>query len=288
MCYKKAKQEPFFKRKEKMTMHWDIERNTIEKLFVNGENIIQPWGVETADSSAFFSLEDGFGYRYSVLHHSIEYTDTTCSMKMVVSMKEGKWELTIEDAIVDATKISRRVHLLCLEDSYFMDFVMRFRFSNAFFSKAYIADKVYTHKNTNIYYQYPVDTASLEGERYNVNITVKDSVCSPHMKPHMYVRDNDGEWVVHARMIPQQWQKEVIKLCNNWAKTRPLPQCISRPLLAIPSVREALWYRGERGPFTGKVMRRIQPLACPLVQMKAGEELMWDIEMTIQEKERIK
>lgn len=30
------------------------------------ESIIYPWGVETADSDGFFSLEQGVGYRYRV------------------------------------------------------------------------------------------------------------------------------------------------------------------------------------------------------------------------------
>ena len=38
-------------------LNWEIENNVIQKLFYNNQNIIKPWGFETADSSAFFSLE---------------------------------------------------------------------------------------------------------------------------------------------------------------------------------------------------------------------------------------
>ena len=40
-------------------MYFEVKENTIAKLFCDEENIILPWGVETADDSSFFSLEKG-------------------------------------------------------------------------------------------------------------------------------------------------------------------------------------------------------------------------------------
>ena len=48
-------------------IHWKIKNNTIHQLFADKSNLIFPWGIETADSSAFFSMEEGVGYRYRVL-----------------------------------------------------------------------------------------------------------------------------------------------------------------------------------------------------------------------------
>lgn len=109
-------------------MHWKVESNCISKLYCGGRNIIVPWGIETADSSAFFSLEDGFGYRYQQEEHTIEQSSTSHSQRCVVSMKEGKWELCTRDQIESNTVITRHAILTCLEDSYLMDFVMQFWF----------------------------------------------------------------------------------------------------------------------------------------------------------------
>jgi hypothetical protein len=52
-------------------MQWHISHGVIDGVYVGGINIIYPWGIETADRSAFFSLERGVGYRYTVLSEEI-------------------------------------------------------------------------------------------------------------------------------------------------------------------------------------------------------------------------
>ncbi len=262
-------------------MHWATSDNTISQLLVDGIDLIKPWGIETADSSAFFSLEDGFGYRYTVIEEDGISSAHRFQKRMVVEMREGLWELTLDDCIVEPGRIARRAHLRCLRDSYFMDFVMRFRFRKELFTRATISNRHFEHRNTNIYHQYPVNTASLHGEHFSTNIDITNSQVPTGMEPMMYVRDHEDEWVVHARMLPTRADKEVIKLCNPWAKTRPIPQVVSRPLLKLPLVRDALWYRGEKGPFSGRIMRRLNPLACPLVKLHAGEELEWNAECVL-------
>lgn len=260
-------------------MQLKVKKNTIYELFADDENIILPWGIETADSHAFFSLEDGFGYRYQVLEHETVVKDNFFQCSMVVQMPEGKWKLQTEDTIVSDTKIKRLASLTCLEDSYFIDFVLRFQFPKNLFSHAKIAEHTYTHQDTNVYYQYPVNEATLTGEKYGVKIQVKQCRCPEAFRPHMYVRDeNGGGWVVHARMIPSISDKQVIKLCNPWAMSRPLPQFLSRCLLSIPGVKKSLWYRGERDPYTNRILRRLNLNAFPLVKVKKGETLVWECE----------
>jgi len=263
-------------------MKWKIENNCISKLDVKGDNLILPWGMETADSSAFFSLEDGVGYRYQMISREVDHTDQHYRGCYVVQMVEGKWKLNIEDKILSEHSLHRTAKLLCLEDSHFMDFVMRFRFKKSYFPFAMIDGKKFQHANTNIYYQYPVREASLEGEKYQITLNVEEVQCPESLSPYMYVRDHEDEWVVHARMLPVNWDKEVVKLCNPWAKTRPLPQVLSNFLLAVPAIKKSLWYRGEKKPFTNRIMRRINPLACPIVKLKQGEELLWKVKVEIQ------
>lgn len=257
-------------------MKWFIERGTISKLFKDGENIIYPWGFETADSSAFFSLEEGIGYRHEILEKSINTTDISFNAQYVVRMKEGLWKLEIEDEIHSSNRISRKAILTCLEKSCFMDFVLRFRFRKSFYPIAKIAGKEIPHKNSNIYHQYPVLEAALPP---NLHLRVVDYCNSKQLSPFMYVRDLNDEWIVHARMLPCKWNKEVIKLCNAWAKTKPLPQMISKPLLAVDPIRNALWYRPERKPFTNKILKRINPSAIPIATLAKGEILNWHVEV---------
>jgi len=267
-------------------MKWKIKKNVIAKLFHKNINIIEPWGFETADSSAFFSLEEGIGYRYDVIDSQSSGCQNKFSGSQTVKMQEGKWKLNFNDEIIDQSNINRTVKIECLEDSYFMDFVMRFRIKKEFVKYAVINDKKIFHKNSNIYHQYPVDHLYLKGIDgiFNIIIKIKDSIIPDGLSPFMYVRDRGNEWIIHARMLPQVHDKTVIKLCNNWYKTKPIPQFLSKFLLLNSKIKNNLWYRGEFSPFKSKILRFINPAAFPMVKLKKGTKLMWDIDFQIIDK----
>jgi hypothetical protein len=263
---------------------WKIKNNVIYELYFQNNNIINPWGFETADSSAFFSLEKDVGWRYKKLLEEYKYGEIDNKAHIITQMKEGKWELFVNDKINENTVI-RKVEAITLEDSYFMDFVLRYRFKKEFIEYAKIADKIYYHNNTNIYYQYPVDRVFLKGKYFDINISTEDSIVSDKMQPVMYVRDNRDEWVVHIRMIPKKWDKEVIKICTRWAGTRPLPQKLSNVLLKWKWLRKQLWYRGERQPYKCRLFRKfINPCAFGMVKIKKGSKLMWKAKLEIIDK----
>jgi hypothetical protein len=263
-------------------MYWEIENGVISKLFVQGENIINPWGFETADSSAFFSLEEGVGWRYQLLEKQINYDNKKFIANLEIKMKEGRWKLFIRDEIENENLLIRYVEAECLEDTVFMDFVMRFRFKKSFIDYALISNKKIYHNNTNIYYQYPVDNVLLKGSKFDVKINIVDSLVPLKMKPVMYVRDNHGEWVVHVRMIPKKADKEVIKICTKWASTRPLPQLLSNMLLKSPKLKKFLWYRGEFAPFNSNILLKLfNPSAFPMVKIEKGSKLMWKVKVEI-------
>jgi hypothetical protein len=262
-------------------LSWKIDKNVIAELFYEGQNIINPWGFETADSSAFFSLEKGVGWRAKKIAESYVFDERHFEARVTALMKEGKWALSIDDTLSDNV-IIRKVEAITLKDSVFMDFVMRFRFKKEFIEYAEIADRRYYHHNTNVYYQYPVNRVYLQGKGFGIEISVLDQIVPEKMEPVMYVRDHKDEWVVHVRMVPKSWDKEVIKICTAWAGTRPLPQFISRTLLAVKSIKEALWYRGERAPFKSRIVRRLlNPAAFGMVRIPKGSKLMWHVKMEI-------
>ncbi len=262
-------------------LRWEIINNTIARLYYNHQNIIKPWGIETADSSAFFSLEKDVGYRYKTLQQSIHHGTHTFCADIKTKMREGQWHLQVSDKITDAHNIIRRAEAVCLEDSYFMDFVMRFRFKKKFIKHAEIADKKIIHNNTNVYNQYPVNKVVLQGSDYKIKIDITNSTVPEKMKPFMYVRDADDEWVVHVRMLPEDWDKEIIKVCNRWAQTRPLPLWMSRVILNIPSLKKHLWYRNEVNPYKNPVLKRMNLNAFPMVKLLKGDCLMWEVNFNI-------
>jgi hypothetical protein len=265
-----------------MSISWEIDKNVISRLMVDNVNIIHPWGFETADSSAFFSLEEGIGWRYKILEETYSSDDKRYEANIITKMKEGKWQLSIKDEIKDANQVIRMVEAECLEDTIFMDFVMRFRFKKEPIEYALISGQKIVHKDTNVYYQHPVNNVFLKGKEFDVNVDIIDSSVPSKMKPVMYVRDNKGEWVVHVRMLPEAFDKEVIKICTRWAATRPLPQIISKQLLKLTSLKEFLWYRGEFSPNNNTLLlKAFNPSAFPMVRVKKGTKLMWKVKVEI-------
>lgn len=260
-------------------MKFVIKNNVIWSLEFNDENFIKPFGIETSDTSSFFSLESNVGYRYNEIEEKCNYNNLYYEYEKTIEMHDGKWKLHgVEE--IDGNRLVRTAKVICLEDSYFIDFVMRFRVKKDYFNFAYISDRQIPHMCTNVYYQYPVDYVHLDG-KYKVDIKVIDCKVPVKMAPYMYVRDHEDEWVIHARMLPQDSERKVIKLCNSFCKTRPIPQWMTNILCSNEKVYDYLKYHNERTPYTNKIMRRISPNAFPLVLVKKGEELSWTIEMTI-------
>lgn len=268
-----------------MKLNWDIDKNVISKLYVNGNNIIYPWGFETADSSAFFSLEEGIGWRYKSIKEEFHYNNTKFEANIITQMKEGKWALEVVDEINIENEVIRMVKAECLEDTYFMDFVMRFRFKKEWFNYAKISDKTIYHKKSNIYHQYPVNVVQLIGDKLDLKVSIIDSIVPTKMEPVMYVRDSGDEWVVHVRMLPKIYDKEVIKICTKWAQTRPLPRWLTHIILKNKKLKKYLWYRGELSPSTKGIFLKIfNPSAYPMTEIEKGTKLMWKVRTKLNEK----
>ncbi len=249
---------------KKDKIHIIFKEGCIDKLFVNNQNIIKTWGFETADMSSFFSVSGG-GYRNKILKKTTNISDTRHAADLIVQMHGGTWKLNIDEEI-KGNKIIREHQLTTLEDSWVMDFVSRFQFKKEFFDKAVIDDREYIHKNTNIYYQYHVNEARLIGKDFNVIVRTKEAISTDKFKLYTYVRDFNDVWVVHARLMPKEWDREIIKICRSWYN-KAIPQCISEILLSSGTIRDFLWYRGE------KKQANFPLNAYALVKLKKGEKL---------------
>jgi hypothetical protein len=250
-----------------------FENGCIDKLLVGHQNIIEKWGFETADSASFFSLSSG-GYRHKILEENIDIEkNSENKADLIVQMRDGKWKLGIHEKL-NGNIIIRDHQLVTLEDSWFMDFVSRFQFRKEFFDKVIIAGRELRHRKTNLYYQYPVDEVKLIGKDFDIVVRVKEVVTAGKFGLNMYARDFEDVWVVHARLMPKVWDKEVVKICRSWYN-KAIPQWMSRILLSSDKVKDYLWYRGER-------KQANFPLnAYALVRLKEGEKLRLTTETEI-------
>ncbi len=262
-------------------LEFNIRKQVLCELFLDKNNIIFPWGFETSDSWSFYSMEDGLGYRYDekVLNEKIEVNKY--NRESEIYMREGSIDLKIEDHL-EKNCIIRSAQSVCLEDTYLLDYVLRFRFKKRLFKYALIGNEKIEHKNQNIYHQYPVDCIRLVGEDLSLNIGIEESIVPDKMAPFMYVRDQKDEWVIHARMLPVTHDKTVIKLCNSWYKTKPIPSSVSKLILSSKRIKKYLMYRGEKGPyFKFPLMRFVNPNAFPLVFLKKDTQLKWKVRAEI-------
>ena len=248
----------------------------LRELSLNGQNIIRPWGVEFADSSTFYSLEDGFGYRYELLEHQESNGSLSHEIYQLIRLREGLVRLELTEFLAGPREFHRTCTLTCIEDTTLMDFVLRYRFLAAKFPRGYIAGHELPFAGSCVYHQYPVDTAAIGNDNYSICVEVVGKTVPKSMRGYIYLRDGEDAWVLHVRMLPSTWEKEVIKLCSRWFGTRPLPQWVSAPLLRTPRVKEALWYRGERRPWRNRVACIFSPNAYPMVRLKKTEVLQWD------------
>lgn len=264
-------------------LSWKIEEGIISSLKMReAEQLINPWGIETADSWGFFSLEKNIGYRHFRTDKDTHREIKKSQLNLEVEMPEGHWIMRVADQLTEKSVI-RTVNLNTLKESWFMDFVMRFRFKKKYFDYAEIADKKIIHANSNVYHQYPVNEAWLKGKKYNVHLQVQDLIHGDEFAPFLYVRDYQDEWIIHIRFLPLKTEKTIIKLCNGWCKTKPLSPFLNQELLKKIWIRNQLLYRSERKPYENKLMRVLCPNAFPLVSLPANKNLLIKAECTIYE-----
>ncbi|OUR98689.1 hypothetical protein A9Q84_04555 [Halobacteriovorax marinus] len=264
-------------------MKWSIKNKVIDSLIINDENLINPWGVETSDTSAFYSLEDSIGYRFDIEEEDEVVDEGIHTYNALIRMKDGAFELNLKEEL-QGSKVLRSVTLNVLEDLPLMDFVLRFRFKDGYFKKAEISGNNFTADNSNIYHQFSTDEVKLLGERYNILVKVVEFVAPDRFEQNMYVRSRNKEWIIHARMIPKFSERSVIKLCSIWFMTRPIPKFLSDILLKSSYIKKMLWYRGERNPFKSRLMRVFNPNAFPMIELKKGDLLKWKVECIVSER----
>lgn len=254
-----------------MLLKWN-DQGSLENLSVDGRNLIEPWGIEFADSNSFFSLEEG-GWRSIRKEVTIQKEAKKLKGSMKVELSEGMFKLNFSDS-VENNSIIRIASLVAIQDSWLLDFVLRFRFKKKYFHSAIIANQTIKHSNSNIYHQFPTNRVNLIGDKNTLQVNLTESKHPSNFSPFMYVRDSGDEWIVHCRLLPSSPKKVILKLNVPWYN-RALPDSASHYILYSNRLKQSLMYRGERRRFSkvNIIGRFFKPSAYPMVRMDKFDTL---------------
>jgi hypothetical protein len=188
-------------------------------------------------------------------------------------MPEGFYNLNISEYL-EKNRISRHFDLIPLEDSMFMDVVMRFQFRKAFFDKVLINGEELTHTKSNLYHQHEVSEVILIGADFNIIIRSNPSKFPKKFSRYIYARDFEDAWIIHVRLLPKIADKSIIKICRSWYN-RAIPPVFSDILLKSRLIKEFLYYRGER------VVPNYPVNAYDLCMIEKGDLISLDTEVEI-------
>lgn len=159
-------------------------------------------GVEFADANSFFSL---FGPRWRVKETIINETKREIILSQGTGLLSYTYEQDADTAVQHATITAR-------SNMKLVDFVVRFVFQKELFTSVVIAGNTVSHKDANVYYQYRTDRLTLNGPDGALEIDMHAPKTTGAFEPYLYVRDEPGHWVVHARLLPKSAANIVLKL----------------------------------------------------------------------------
>jgi len=198
------------------------------------------FSAETADRCSFYnSIENYFGINILQEDSYVNKHENGGYLTQQVKMCEGLWSMEINTTVKD-NKININQSLTAIKPSIMQDLVVRFCFDKSSFKLAEISNKTISHENKNIWYQYPVTHLNLTNDTQKLVIRVLESKTSGIFRQEMYVRDEPGYWIVHARFIPIppyafywiRWTNRLFK----WSFSHK----VSAYLLKIPYIKNRL------------------------------------------------
>ena len=222
------------------------QHGSIEKLYIDDEQIAKLWGIETAEALSFFSLETGGWQTQISARTTIQENPDHHNTSFTVNMRESQWQGTVDEFVQDNVLI-RQFDYQALTTCWAMDLVMRFVFKKEAVQFAEIGGKRIEWDGANIYHQFPTDHVDLQLHNTAIRIAAQNLQFSLKWKSVMYVRCSPVEdaWVIHLRLLPQTWDKEIFKVRLIKSKHIVLPNFITQPILHIPKIANHLRYAGE-------------------------------------------
>lgn len=252
---------------------------SIKELRIDGNNIAEPFGFETSTRQSRLRLSDGVSKNISTKKFSSKKSKTTLITHESFEMVGGAISVDFYEKALESGLL-RENDVVFDKDSEVFDLVQRFRFKKECVAFVEIAGQRLLHKNSNKNYMYKTDRITLElsapkGARVEIKSSEGENEC---FEPHFYARDSGNEWIIHYRMLPKEPYNSVV-MVNHPMLDAPLPDFISKILLAFSPIRNFLWYKGEMG--MGGILHRV-PLnayACKHVPAAASIKLKTELKV---------
>lgn len=220
----------------------DTTKGFFKTLRVAGQNCINPWGIEAADSaSAFRWSEKPLRLKQNFTPRKQSESESQGDIDVIAS--EGEWHITYDETMSENV-ITRTHSLEAVTDTYLLDFVSRYRFKKKWFDSAKINRMDITKPLPFAYYQFRTKQAELFGQ-LTARVNVIDVNNAGLFDQVMYVMEKKDEWVIHARLLPKKASRYILKLCTPWFN-KAVPDILARPFIRIEWIRDYLLYRGER------------------------------------------
>lgn len=214
--------------------------------FANGgEDIIKPWGVESADPKVFFTNSERMFGPTRAFDKQIQIYREGVQGQYLIKSRFAEYRIEIAET-VQGNIVKRRHRLISLGHSLIGDFVSRFRFRSCHFSTALLAQNRLSHRNSKLNHQFETSEVELGGPHLKASIAVKAFSGAGSFAQFIYAKDAGDEWIVHLRLLPKKWDHEYVKICKQWFNTQPLPYWFGRLLFQIPGFRRRFWYGGEK------------------------------------------
>lgn len=202
------------------------------------------WGVETSDRKSFFTLTDR-ALGCTVIRQAESQSEDEAHLDMDVRMHEGEWNLKVESQRLGPAILTRQ-RLTCTAPAVLQDFVLRYKFPERSFLEGEISGHRIRHENRNIWHQYPAREVILRGARSQARITLLSVDGAEVFDARMYIRDEPGSWIVHARLLPREpCQQHWIRWHNRWFKLE-LNEPLAGLLMSSQRIKRWLWHLSER------------------------------------------
>ncbi len=241
-----------------MTIEVDVQDGLPSRVLYAGQEIGPAWGCETADTGGFFSFDQQVA-RCSLREISVGEANGWHHREVEVVLPHARFNLRHEMSI-EKDQILRRQSLRTLAPSVLQDFVCRFVLWKNIFARAEISGKSFHHRNSNIWHQYPVGSATLFGDRLAVTVETLQWEGDAHFLRFAYVRDEpSGCWIVHVRLLPAREDLLWLRWDTRFGRLIDLQGRVARALLSLPPLKRRLWYMAERRG--GRPQLQAQPLA---------------------------
>jgi len=224
-----------------------------------GDIAFGPWGLECSDQHSFVTLTDQprnakqvgdiwhlFGGRIRIAHETRRPTPNTIGLKLCIQ---------------------------ALDNILLQDAVIRLIFDTTAIKHGRIADKTVHHTNSDKYRLHPTNKVTLIGQDgATISVSLDHADGAGRFDPHMYLRDRDDHWIIHARLLPSD---PVDRVWLRWANrffTLSAPDWFSTFLWRMAPLKKLLWRLRER---MGRHCPEIQ--AVPLNRLGAGQSLSMEV-----------